>query len=160
MPAGYQYEAQAKMLVFNSVKAQNSTMTQDHPNVLLLKSLDLLNLADSSEMFAHDFVWNFSNPKFPAIQGDYPGLEGLQSFFNEIGTLTGGSFMTMPISATPMGDELIVEHLRDKTILQGKPIDVDAVVMWRIVDGRIAEAWVIPSSYTMAVSEAADEIHA
>jgi len=34
--------------------------------------------------------------------------------------------------------------------LQGRPVAIDAVAVWRIVDGRIAEVWDIPSVHTTA----------
>lgn len=140
-----------------SVRNQISPMVNDHPNVLLLSRLDLCNLAAAPDLFTCDFTWHFFNPKFPAIQGDYFGLEGLQSYFKEIEALTGGSFPEMPISVMPMGDELTVAHIQDTTTVRGQPIPIDAVIVWRIVNGRIAEAWVITSGYTMALAEATDE---
>ena len=125
-------------------------MAQDHQNVSLLKRLDLDNLAAAADLFAEDFVWHFINPNLPDIQGDYVGLEGLQTFFEEIGAVTGGTFRVEPLSVTAMGDELVVAHVRDTLIMQGQSIAIDAVVVWRIVEGRITEAWDIPSVYRTA----------
>jgi len=123
---------------------------EEHSNVLLLKRLDLRNLAAAAELFAQDFVWHFFNPNLPDVQGDYVGLAGIQTFFETIGAQTGGTFTEEPISATAFGDELVVTHSRNTMTMDDQPLAIDAVVVWRIVNGRIAEAWDIPSAYTWA----------
>lgn len=132
-------------------------MTTDHPNVSLLKRLDPRNLGNSADLFAPDFVWHFFNPKLPDIQGDYIGPEGLQTFFKKMAGVTGRTFNVTPISATAMGDELVVSHVRDTMTLKGQSIVIDVVVVWRMVEGRLAEAWDIPSLHTLASSVAPDK---
>lgn len=117
-------------------------------NIALLSQLDIKNLTDSSGLFAETFVWHFFNAKLPEVQGDYVGLNGLQTFFDKLAAITNASFEVKPLSITPMGDELVVTHVRDRMTLEGQAIELDAVVVWRIVDGCIAEAWDIPSIYT------------
>lgn len=123
-------------------------MSKEHSNISLLKRLDLANIAGAADLFAEDFVWHFFNPRLPDVQGDYVGLTGLQAFFAKFETLTDGTFQVEPISITTFGDELVVTHVQDRMILEGQPIEIDAVVVWRIVGGRIAEAWDIPSVHT------------
>ena len=123
-------------------------MTEEHANISLLKRLDLENLSGCADLFAEDFVWHFFNPQLPDVEGDYVGVDGLQAFFEKLGAATGGTFRVEPISVTPVGDELLVVHARDNLAVGGMPIEVDVVVVWRIVEGRIAEAWDIPSVYT------------
>ena len=123
-------------------------MTKEHPNVSLMKRLDPRNLAGAADLIADDFVWHFFNPRLPDIQGDYVGLTGFQAFFEKMNALTGGTFQIEPISITPVGDELVVVHVKDRMILEGRPIEIDAVVVWRIVDDHIAEAWDIPAVHT------------
>lgn len=125
-------------------------MSEDHPNVSLLKRLDLGNLADATDLFAPDFVWHYFNPKLPDVQGDYIGLEGLQTFFKIIGAKTAGTFKVEPIAVTAVGDELVVAQVRDSLMIETQSITIDVVVVWRIVNGRFAEAWDIPSVYTEA----------
>ncbi|MBW2377899.1 MAG: nuclear transport factor 2 family protein [Deltaproteobacteria bacterium] len=112
-------------------------MTEEHPNISLFKQLDLRNLGEASDLFAEDFVWHYFNSHLPDLEGDYVGLGGLQAFFEKLGGVTGGTFEVEPISITPYGDELVVA-----------PIEIDAVVVWRIVGGQIAEAWDIPAVHT------------
>jgi ketosteroid isomerase-like protein len=121
---------------------------EEHPNISVLKQLDLGNLAEAADLFTEDFVWHFFNPRLPDLQGDYVGIDGLQAFFEKLGAATGGTFQVEPVSITPVGDELLVVHARDKLAIGGMRIELDAVVVWRIVGGRITEAWDIPSVYT------------
>lgn len=126
-------------------------MTKEHPNIKVLKRLDLSNLTASAEVLAEDFVWHYFNPVLPELEGDYIGVSGLTDFFKRIGGLTKGSFKVQPISVTPMGDEMVVTHVKDHMLLNGKQKEVDAVVVWRIVDGKIKEAWDIPAVRTTKV---------
>ena len=119
-------------------------MNKEHPNIDVLKRLDLRNLEASAEVFAEDFVWHYYNPKLPEMQGDYIGLTGLTDFFKILAGRTMGSFKVKPLSIAPMGDELVVTHVKDTMLLNGKQMEIDAVVIWCIIDGKIREAWDIP----------------
>ena len=120
-------------------------MTETHPNVALLSRFDPTNVAGTADILAENFVWHFFNPRLPDLQGDYVGRTGLQDFFEKMGNLTEGSFKVNPVSITTVGDELVVVHVKDTMVLEGTPIEIDAVVVWRIVDGEIVEAWDIPA---------------
>ena len=122
-------------------------MTDPHPNVELLMKLNLGDLDASAELISDDFVWHFFNPKLPDIQGDYLGVEGLKTFFATLAGQTKGSLNVQPVSVTPVGDELLVVHVQDRMTLDGQPLQTDAVVVWRIVNGLLAEAWDIPAVF-------------
>ena len=123
-------------------------MTDTHPNVALLSRFDPANVAGTADVLSEDFVWHFFNPRLPDLQGDYVGRAGLQDFFEKMGNLTEGSFKVNPVSITAVGDELVVTQVKDTMVLEGQSIEVDAVVVWRIVDGRIVEAWDIPAVHS------------
>ena len=99
-------------------------MVEEHANVSLLKRLDVSNMAAAADLFTQDVIWHF---------------------FDKISARTDDTFKVEPISMTAVGDELIVTHTKNTMTLQGRPIATDVVVVWRIVDGRIAEVWDIPS---------------
>lgn len=124
-------------------------MTDEHPNVALLKRVDFGNLAGAADLFAENFVWHFFNPRLPDVEGDYAGLSGLQTFLEKMVALTEGTFKVEPISVTAVGDELLVMHNKNRMTLQGMPIETDVVVVWRIVGGRFSEVWDIPSVYAV-----------
>lgn len=127
-------------------------MTDEHPNITLLKRIDPRDIAGAADVFAEDVVFHYFNPVLPDIQGDYVGLAGLQAFFGKIASLTRGTFKVNPVSTTLAGDELVVVHSKNTMILEGQQIETDVVVVWRFVDGRIAEVWDIPSVYGGVVS--------
>ena len=122
-------------------------MSGKHPNVALIERLDLHDIAAAGDIFAEDVVFHYFNPRLPEIHGDYVGRTGIRNFFEKIGETTKGTFRVEPISLTPVGDELVVTHTQNSLTFEGQPITTDVVVVWRIVEGRIAEVWDIPSVY-------------
>ncbi|MDV3348038.1 nuclear transport factor 2 family protein [Leptothoe sp. ISB3NOV94-8A] len=132
-------------------------MAKEHANVTLLKRLDEYldnsNIAGASGLFSKEFVWHFFNSQLPDMQGDYLGVEGLQAFFEKLAVMTGGTFHVEPVAIIPIGDELVVTHVQDTMTLDGQSIKLDAVVVWRIVNGYIAEAWDIPAIHTIHAPE-------
>lgn len=123
-------------------------MTEEHPNVTLLKRFDPRNVIGTADVFAEDAVWHFFNPLLPDIQGDYVGRSGLQTFFEKMAKLTDGTFKVTPVSVTPVGDELLVMQTKNTMILEDEQIATDVVLVWRIVGGHIVEVWDIPSVYS------------
>lgn len=124
-------------------------MTEEHPNVSLMKRLDLSDLAGCADLFDQGFVWHYFNPQLPELEGDHVGLCGLRTFFEEMGALSGGTFQVEPLSLTTFGDELVVAHTKNRMELQSRPIKIDAITVWRIVEGRITEVWDIPAVHTL-----------
>lgn len=94
----------------------------------------------SADLFAEGFIWHYFNPKLPDIEGDYVGVTGLKKFVQGLHGQTAGTFEVEPVNATPIGDELILVHVRNSMQYNGESISIDAAVVWRIVDGQFAEA--------------------
>lgn len=115
----------------------------EHPNISLLKRLDPANLASAADLFAPVVIWHDFNPNLVDMQGDYVGLEGIRSFFETLGRKSGGTFKIEPVSIDAVGDELVVVQSRNTMTLQDRSIAIDVVVVWRIVDGRVVEVWVL-----------------
>ena len=128
-------------------------MKKEHPNIEVLQRLDLSNMEASADIIADDFVWHYFNPELPEVHGDYNGITGFADFFKKMAGNTRGSFTVNVVSTTPMGEELVVTHVKDTMTLKGKPIEVDAVVVWSIADGKIQEAWDIPAVRSVTVLE-------
>ena len=72
----------------------------------------------------------------------------MKRFFGVLGVRMKGTFNVEPISVVPFGDEFVVTHVRDTMEHEGKSIALDAVVVWRIIGGKFAEAWDIPATKT------------
>ncbi len=120
-----------------------------HPNVAVLERFDPADVPGTIDAFSEDAVFHFYNPLLPDVQGDYVGRKGILDFFGRIAELTNGTFEVHPVSVTPVGDELLVVHTRNTMRIGDQPIATDVVVVWRIVDGRIAEVWDIPSVHSL-----------
>jgi predicted SnoaL-like aldol condensation-catalyzing enzyme len=124
-------------------------MTEDHPNIALLKRLDSRNMAASTDLFAEGAVFHYFNPNLPELQGDHVGREGIRAFFESLAEMSRGTFKIEPVSLTPAGNELVVVQSRNTMTLGERTVTVDVVVVWRIVDGRIVEVWdIVPGQPT------------
>lgn len=115
-------------------------MNQEHPSISVVMKFNPANLAESVAILAEDAIWHYFNPELPEIKFDYAGLEGITDFFQKMAGHSKGTFKVNPISITPYGDELVVTNSKNKMILGEREIEIDAVVVWRIVDGKIKEA--------------------
>jgi len=124
-----------------------------HPNIALLEKLDIRNLGASENLFSDDFIWHYFNPKLPDLHGDYEGAKGMSSFFNQLNKKTNGSFRGKMLDARPIGDELLVTHVSNCLSTVDNTIEFDAVVIWRVVNNKIAEAWDIPAVYHVRTLE-------
>jgi len=128
-------------------------MNKEHPNISILKMFDPANPNTLAEVLADDFVWHYINPKLPELEGDYFGLPGLTDFFQKVASRTHGSFKVHPIGMTPMGDELLITHVKDRLSLEDRLVEIDAIVVWCIIDGIIKEAWDIPIVPTAKITD-------
>ena len=99
--------------------------------------------------FADDFVFHFFNPQLPGLAGDYFGFDGVADLFQRLEQLSETGFRNVPHSLTPCGDELLVAFATNTLSIDGVMIEVDAVVVWRVFDGQIHEAWDIPAVNTV-----------
>ena len=129
-------------------------MNSVHPNIAVLQQFNPTNISDSIGIIADDAIFHYFNPMLPDMQGDYHGSQGFIEFFGKIAGQTKGTFKVTPLSITPMGNELVVTHVKDNMTLNGQQLEIDAVVVWRILDGKIKEAWDIPAVYTAEILDA------
>jgi ketosteroid isomerase-like protein len=114
-----------------------------------MEKLDIRNLDACTNIIADNFVWHYFNPRRPELEGDYRGIEGLKGFFAKLAEISNGSFQVNVIDSRAVGDELVVTQACNRITWEGNPIEFDAVVVWRIVNGKIAEGWDIPSVYNV-----------
>lgn len=61
---------------------------------------------------------------------------------------TGDAFRPNVVSVQAIGDELVIVHRKQVINMDGRQLESDVVVVWRIVGGQIAEVWDIPSLHT------------
>lgn len=123
-------------------------MNESHPNLSVLNKFDPKNIAGAADVLAEDAVFHYFNPKLPDMEGDYIGLEGFQNFFKAIGSRSKGTFKVNPVFASAVGDELVFVQTKNTMILEDQEIEIDVVIIFRILDSKITEVWDIPSAYT------------
>ncbi|MEM7054133.1 MAG: nuclear transport factor 2 family protein [Pseudomonadota bacterium] len=117
----------------------------------VLAQFDPNHLVETGDVFAEDVVFHYYNPQLPDLHGDYVGRDGIQAFFEKLAQLTGHAFEVNLVSATAVGDELVVIHRKQGMIVEDRRIAIDVVVVWRFVDGLISEVWDIPSLHAVQV---------
>lgn len=88
-------------------------MTEDHPAIAVLRQFDPSDMAASAPLFAEDAVWHYFNPNLPELQGDHVGREAIGAFFAALAEKSRGTFRIEPVSATPVGPELVVVQSRN-----------------------------------------------
>ncbi len=132
---------------------QSNTATNVDGNLeVMAKVGDLIRsgFADrGNHPFADDFVFHFFNRQLPDLNGDHHGIDGIAHFFQRLGNLSDDGFRQEHHSLTPFGDELLVAFVTNTVGFGGTDIDVDAVVIWRILDGQVHEGWDIPAVNTV-----------
>lgn len=101
------------------------------------------------DLFADDVVFHFFNQHLPELAGDHHGFDGIRELFERLREASDVGFHNEPRSLTPYGDELVVAFATNTVGFGGVVLDVDAVVVWRVVDGRIHEVWDIPAVNTV-----------
>ena len=120
-----------------------------HPNLELLKKLDLHDLGACKNVFSDDFTWHYFNSRLPELEGCHHGIEGLKKFFAKLNERSNSSFQVKMIDARPAGNELVITQVCNHMDFEGRRIEFDAVVIWRVVNNRITEAWDIPAINTI-----------
>jgi len=137
--------------------AINSSPSTQQANLDLVVRVGVLihsGFADPDEdVFAPDVVFHFFNPRLPEFAGDHHGYDGIRSLFERLQQTSDIGFHNEPHSVTPYGDELVVAYATNTVSFGGTPLDVDALVVWRIVGGRISEVWDIPAINTVRLHQ-------
>lgn len=101
------------------------------------------------DLFAPGFIFHFFNPSLPELHGDHHGFDGMRNLFERLHESSDAGFHSEPRSLTPYGDELVVAYATNTVSFAGTVLDVDAIVVWRVVGGRVQEAWDIPAINTV-----------
>lgn len=133
-------------------------MKKEHPNqtVVTQFSESILNNFEGADQFLDEnFVWHYINPRVRELEGDYQGLNGVRFFFKNLRNLTDNTFEIEPVSIVPFGEEFVVTHANLRLTLESKQIETEAIIVWRVHNGRIFEAWDIPSLLSLPAEEPA-----
>jgi ketosteroid isomerase-like protein len=91
--------------------------------------------------FQPDAVWH--QPGANQVSGDQVGLHAILAHLGRFMTLSGGTFVLETESATESGD-LVSATVRFRAQRAGHDdLDQHGVDVFRVVDGRIAEVWLM-----------------
>lgn len=148
--------ADSKTMSGSACDPPNLNTAISHPNLSILRELNIQNLDASRHIIADNFIWHYFNPRLPELHGDYYGIEGFKDFFVKLNEISNGSFQANVISRSVVGDELVIIQTCNRMALEafeGDTIEINVIVVWRIVDGKIVEGWDIPSVYNVRIIE-------
>jgi uncharacterized protein len=99
------------------------------------------DLAAVEEMLAEDVVWHV--PGTSPIAGDYRGRAAVTGYFRRRRELAGGA-IRIAKAAEAHHEEALVQLADGRAPLGGREVVWRTAGVYRIADGRIAEAWLVP----------------
>ncbi len=90
-------------------------------------------------LFAPDITWHV--PGRNPLSGDKRGLEATLEYFGELMARTDGTFRLELKDV--LANDTTVAGIHHETARRGvRALDIDVVLVFRMADGRAAEAWV------------------
>jgi acyl-CoA thioesterase FadM/ketosteroid isomerase-like protein len=99
------------------------------------------DLALVEQLLADDVVWHV--PGTSPIAGDYRGREAVLEYFKRRRALAGGAMQIIQ-HAEAHDAEALVQLADGHAVLGGRDAAWRTAGVYRVVDGRIAEAWLVP----------------
>ncbi len=93
-----------------------------------------------TEFFAPDVIWHF--PGRGPLAGDHAGLEAVGTYFGRLAELSEGTHR-IELRDVIANDEHVVALHGTRAERAGRQLDIDAVQVFRIRDGKVAEAWTV-----------------
>jgi acyl-CoA thioesterase FadM/ketosteroid isomerase-like protein len=99
------------------------------------------DLAPLEELLAEDIVWHV--PGTSPIAGDYRGREAVTGYFRARRELAGG-VISITKHDEMHDDEVLVQLADGQAVLGGEEVVWRTAGVYRVADGKIAEAWLVP----------------
>ena len=93
------------------------------------------------DVLAEDVVWHV--PGASAIAGEHRGLEGVLEYFDTRRRMTDSTFR-VTVHGTAMIAGRVVQLAGGHALRAGRDVSWETVGVFRVVDGRIAECWLVP----------------
>jgi uncharacterized protein len=94
-----------------------------------------------AEMLAEEIVWHV--PGSSAIAGDHRGRDAVLRYFAVRRELTGAT-MRIASQGELAGEDVVVSLADGRATLHGREATWRTAGVYRVADGRIAEAWLVP----------------
>src|SRR5687768_2838228 len=89
------------------------------------------------DLFAEDIVWHF--PGTSKLAGEHVGRDAVLAMLGEYGAATGGTLRADPIDVMA-SDDHVAGWAHDTASTNGRTLDIDAVVIFTMRDGKVTEA--------------------
>jgi YbgC/YbaW family acyl-CoA thioester hydrolase len=99
------------------------------------------DLAPVEELLAENVVWHV--PGTSPIAGDYRGREAVTGYFRIRRKLAGG-VIAVAKGAEAHHEEALVQLADGRAVLGGREVGWRTTGVYRVADGKIAEAWLVP----------------
>ncbi len=119
----------------------------EHPNAeLWRKGQEAFSRRDMDSLrtfWADDIVYHV--PGAHPIAGEHKDLNGVLAFFARLADLTGGTVRIVDVHDVFANDEHVVALLRFTASRQGKQLSWDQTHIYHISEGKITEAWLVPT---------------
>jgi uncharacterized protein len=93
------------------------------------------------DVLAEDVVWHV--PGASAIAGEHRGLEAVLGYFDTRRRMTDSTFH-VTIHGAAMIAGRVVQLAGGRALRDGREVSWETVGVFRVVDGRIAECWLVP----------------
>lgn len=115
---------------------------RDHPNADLVRRAHAAfkagDVAEIGRLFADDIVWTVTGNSPTA--GTTVGMAGVMANFGDIMRWTGGTYDAEPLDYLGSEDHAVNVSRATASRPDGRRLDVQEVVVFRIRDGKLAEA--------------------
>jgi ketosteroid isomerase-like protein len=115
-----------------------------HPNIELMRrysaALTAGKAVDALPFYAEDLVLHI--PGRSPHAGTFHGQDAVLAYYTRIFRDTDGKFQPLGVDDILASDTHAASLVRWRVERDGRSIEIDRVVIYRIVDERIAEIWV------------------
>lgn len=90
------------------------------------------------EFFAEDVVWHY--PGMSPLAGDHVGRSAVLGMLGQFMERTGGNYQAQ-LREVMAGERYATGWARDVGTRDGRSLDVNAVVVFRVSENKVVEAW-------------------
>jgi RNA 2',3'-cyclic 3'-phosphodiesterase len=97
--------------------------------------------SDVAQLLSEDVVWHV--PGASAIAGEHRGVEAVRSYMDARQRLMDGTFRVTVHGASLIAGR-VVQLAGGRAVRDGREVAWETVGVFRVVEGRIAECWLIP----------------
>lgn len=116
-----------------------------HPNEdLIRRGFEAYGRGDiqalQTEFFSPDIVWHM--PGRGPLAGDHAGAEAVGAHFARLAELSGGTHRVELHDVIGNDDHVVALHAA-RAERPGKQLDVNAMQVFHVRDGKITEAWTV-----------------